>query len=66
LVVNVYTERAWRRSVVVADGADAGALAVVPGEQDRERSVLHPCEGRPLYEKLGFTPTNEMRYDGSL
>ena len=32
-----------------------------------ESVVLHASgEGRPLYEKLGFTPTNEMRYDGGL
>jgi len=29
--------------------------------------VLHASDdGRPLYDKLGFTPTNEMRYDGRL
>ena len=28
-----------------------------------ESVVLHASpEGRPLYEQLGFTPTNEMRY----
>ena len=28
-------------------------------------SVLHASDaGRPLYEALGFVPTNEMRYAG--
>jgi GNAT superfamily N-acetyltransferase len=31
------------------------------------RMVLHASgEGRPLYESMGFVPTNEMRYGGSL
>jgi hypothetical protein len=29
--------------------------------------VLHASDdGRALYDKLGFTPTNEMRYDGDI
>ena len=31
------------------------------------RLVLHAsADGRPLYEALGFVPTNEMRYTGAL
>jgi hypothetical protein len=33
-------------------------------EQDFANVGLHASdEGRPLYEKLGFQPTNEMRLD---
>lgn len=65
LVVNVYTERAWRRRGV-ADALMRELLRWCRGN-GIESVVLHASgEGRPLYEKLGFTPTNEMRYDGSL
>jgi len=65
LVVNVYTERAWRRRGV-ADALMRELLQWCRGN-GIESIVLHASgEGRPLYQKLGFTPTNEMRYDGSL
>lgn len=65
IVMNVYTEPAWRRRGLarllmryVMDGARAHAVGSL---------VLHASnEGRPLYETLGFTPTNEMRYTGEL
>jgi GNAT superfamily N-acetyltransferase len=60
LVVNVFTERPWRRCGVaellmrqLLAWADARRLA---------RLVLHASpEGRRLYEMLGFVTTNEMR-----
>jgi GNAT superfamily N-acetyltransferase len=62
LVLNVYTERAWRRGGV-ADALMRELLQWCRGN-GIESVVLHASEeGRPLYEKLGFTPTNEMRYD---
>ena len=65
LVMNVYTERAWRRRGV-ADALMRELLQWCRGN-GIESVVLHASlEGRPLYEKLGFTPTNEMRYDGGL
>jgi GNAT superfamily N-acetyltransferase len=65
LVLNVYTERAWRRGGV-ADALMRELLQWCRGN-GIESVVLHASdEGRPLYEKLGFTPTNEMRYDGGL
>jgi GNAT superfamily N-acetyltransferase len=59
-VVNVYTEPAWRRRGIAAlvmrhllDYAHANNL---------HRVSLHASDdGRPLYEALGFEPTNEMR-----
>jgi GNAT superfamily N-acetyltransferase len=51
LIVNVYTEPAWR-----GKGIARG-----------DRVVLHAsAAGRPLYQSLGFTPTNEMRWTPSL
>src|SRR6266849_685258 len=63
LIVNVYTERAWRRK----GGADALMRELLQWCRGNgiESVVLHASDdGRPLYEKLGFRPTNEMRYDG--
>ncbi len=61
LAVNVYTEPAWRGRGI------ARALMEImmdwAAEQDAERLVLHASDaGRPLYESLGFEPTNEMRW----
>jgi GNAT superfamily N-acetyltransferase len=65
IVLNVFTEREWRRQ-----GLAALLMAYVI---DWARSagidslVLHASEhGRPLYEALGFVPTNEMRFTGGL
>ena len=61
LILNVFTERAWRRRGVAA--ALMRELLSWCGENGIESVVLHASpEGRPLYEQLGFTPTNEMRY----
>ena len=59
-VMNVFVERAWRRR-----GVAALLMEHVLGYA-RERRVrvvtLHASDdGRPLYERLGFAPTNEMR-----
>lgn len=64
LILNVYTEPAWRRRGLavllmqrVLDWAAANGVKSL---------VLHASnDGRPLYEKLGFTATNEMRYAGN-
>jgi GNAT superfamily N-acetyltransferase len=63
LIVNVYTEPAWRRQGIarlvlqhVIDWARGTGLRNI---------VLHASsDGRPLYEQMGFVPTNEMRYAG--
>jgi GNAT superfamily N-acetyltransferase len=65
IVLNVYTEPAWRRRGV----AEALVRQVIRWARDErlDRLVLHASdEGRPLYERLGFAATNEMRYQGSL
>jgi GNAT superfamily N-acetyltransferase len=59
-VLNVFVERAWRRR-----GVATLLMEYVLGYA-RERRLrlvtLHATpEGRPLYERLGFGPTNEMR-----
>jgi GNAT superfamily N-acetyltransferase len=65
LILNVYTERAWRRRGVAA--ALMRELLRWCRGNGVESVVLHAsAEGRPLYEKLGFTATNEMRYAGDL
>jgi GNAT superfamily N-acetyltransferase len=65
LIVNVFTERAWRRRGV----AKLLMEQVIAGARSAGVShlVLHASpEGRPLYEALGFKATNEMRYTGEL
>jgi GNAT superfamily N-acetyltransferase len=65
IVVNVFTERAWRRRGIadqlmqhVIDWCRSHGIA---------RLVLHASpDGRPLYERLGFESTNEMCYTGEL
>ena len=60
LVINVFTEPAWRRRGL-------GLLLMQQvidwsREQRLDRLILHASDaGRPLYEKMGFVTTNEMR-----
>ena len=61
LVVNVYTEPAWRRRGI------AQALMITlmkwAAGQGFDRVVLHASDaGRSLYRALGFVTTNEMRW----
>ena len=65
IVLNVYTDPAWRGRGI------AEALMHRILEWARETGVhtlvLHASEaGRPLYERLGFASTNEMRFTGTL
>jgi ribosomal protein S18 acetylase RimI-like enzyme len=60
IVLNVYVEPAWRRRGV----AEALMRALLDDLAARgiRRIVLHAsADGRRLYERLGFAPTNEMR-----
>ena len=65
IVLNVFTERAWRRHGLARHLMDhVLAWARVAGV---DTLVLHASdEGRTLYEELGFVATNEMRYAGDL
>ena len=63
IVLNVYVEPGWRRRGV----GDTLVRAVLNAlaERDIRRVVLHAsADGRRLYERLGFAPTNEMRLAG--
>jgi GNAT superfamily N-acetyltransferase len=65
IVLNVYTDRAWRRRGVAE--ALMGAVVRWAREERLDRLVLHASEeGRPLYQRLGFAATNEMRFQGPL
>jgi GNAT superfamily N-acetyltransferase len=60
LVVNVFTEPAWRRRGIAE--LLMRRLLAWAREERLDRVVLHAsAEGRPLYERLGFVSTNEMR-----
>ena len=65
IVLNVYTEPAWRHR-----GAAELLMRRVmawAGEAGMHTLVLHASDaGRPLYERLGFAATNEMRFTGRL
>lgn len=65
IVVNVYTDPRWRGRGVAR--ALVEAIVRFARVERLDSLVLHASEaGRPLYEKLGFVATNEMRYMGSL
>ena len=65
IVLNVYTERGFRRRGLarrLMQEVLAWARAV-----QIESLVLHAApDGRALYEQLGFSATNEMRFMGDL
>ena len=61
IVLNVYTEPAWRHRGVAEQLMEQ--VIAWAGEAGMHTLVLHASTaGRPLYEKLGFAATNEMRY----
>jgi GNAT superfamily N-acetyltransferase len=61
LAVNVYTEPGSRRRGIA--GALMQAVMAWAKSQGCDRMVLHASDfGRPLYQSLGFSPTNEMRW----
>ena len=64
LLLNVYTEPAWRRRGI-AERLVRAALAWADA-RGASGVVLHASDaGRALYERLGFRPTNEMAYHGA-
>jgi GNAT superfamily N-acetyltransferase len=61
LVVNVYTEPAWRHKGMAR--ALMATLMQWARTERFDRLVLHASDAaRPLYISLGFVPTNEMRW----
>ncbi|HET8836903.1 MAG TPA: GNAT family N-acetyltransferase [Gemmatimonadales bacterium] len=65
IVLNVYTEPAWRGRGV-ADALMRQVIGWAKAER-LDRLVLHASEqGRPLYQRLGFAASNEMRFQGPL
>jgi GNAT superfamily N-acetyltransferase len=65
IVLNVYTEPEWRRRGL-GELLMREVLAWSRSER-LDRLVLHASEaGRPLYQRLGFVATNEMRFAGEL
>jgi len=61
LVVNVYTEPDFRGMGIARALMDT--LLKWATAQGYDRVHLHASDaGRPLYQSLGFVPTNEMRY----
>jgi ribosomal protein S18 acetylase RimI-like enzyme len=64
IVLNVYVEPAWRRRGV--GEALMRSVLDAMAERNIRRVVLHASDtGRPLYERLGFKQTNEMRLETS-
>ena len=60
LIVNVYTEPAWRRRGLAA--LLMRHILEFTRANGIHRVLLHASDdGRPLYESLGFVPTTEMR-----
>jgi GNAT superfamily N-acetyltransferase len=59
-ILNVYAEQAFRRHGLALQLVET-ALAWC-GTNGIRTVILHTSEdGRPLYDRLGFRPTNEMR-----
>lgn len=60
IILNVYVDPAWRRRGV-GEALMRSVLSAL-AERNISRIVLHASEdGRRLYQRMGFVPTNEMR-----
>lgn len=65
IVLNVFTEKAWRKKGAARQLMDA--VLAWAREARLDTLVLHAApDGRHLYESLGFVQTNEMRFTGRL
>jgi len=59
-VLNMYTEPAYRRTGMAKRVLEA--IILWCREQGLKAVLLHASDaGRPLYQQMGFEPTNEMR-----
>ncbi|HKP01982.1 MAG TPA: GNAT family N-acetyltransferase [Chthoniobacterales bacterium] len=64
IVINVFTEPEWRRRGLARLLMEE--IVRWAGSERLDRLVLHASdEARVLYERMGFVPTNEMRYEGT-
>jgi GNAT superfamily N-acetyltransferase len=62
-IVNVFTEPQWRRRGIA--GLLLKEISTWSKNEQIDRLVLHASdEGRSIYERLGFTESNEMRFLG--
>lgn len=65
IVLNVFTEPEWRRRGLARLLMEE--IVRWAGAERLDGLVLHAsAEARALYERMGFMPTNEMRYEGRL
>lgn len=59
-IINVFTEPQWRRHGVA--GLLIKEIVAWSRSERLDRLILHASgQGRPVYERLGFVPSNEMR-----
>lgn len=62
-IVNVFTEPQWRRRGIA--GLLIKEIITWSKNEQIDRLVLHASDdGRSIYERLGFTESNEMRFVG--
>jgi GNAT superfamily N-acetyltransferase len=62
-IVNVFTEPQWRRRGIA--GLLTKEIITWSKNEQIDRLVLHASDdGRSIYERLGFTESNEMRFVG--
>ena len=62
-IINVFTERQWRRHGIA--GLLIKEIVAWSRSERLDRLVLHASDqGRPIYERLGFITSNEMRLSG--
>jgi GNAT superfamily N-acetyltransferase len=65
IVLNVFTEPEWRNRGI----AELLMVQIIrwAREEKLDRLVLHAsAQARSLYERMGFVPTNEMRFSDAL
>jgi GNAT superfamily N-acetyltransferase len=62
-IINVFTEPQWRRHGIA--GLLIKEIVTWSKNERLDRLILHASgQGRPIYEKLGFIASNEMRLSG--
>ena len=63
-IINVFTEPQWRRHGIA--GLLIKEIVTWSKSERLDRLILHASgQGRPIYEKLGFIASNEMRLSGA-